>query len=48
MATRSTRKERETNNVVVNKEFIICEQNGVWPVFDGLQMFKPTTITVSE
>jgi hypothetical protein len=43
------RKERWTNNVVVNKEFISCEENSMWSVFNGLQkILDPFTVTTNS
>jgi hypothetical protein len=45
--TGSTRKENKTNNVIVDKESISCEQSGTWPVTNSLQkMLKRSTIIV--
>jgi hypothetical protein len=37
MATGNKRIEKQINNVLVDKEFIRCEQNSIWPFTNGLQ-----------
>jgi hypothetical protein len=34
--TGSRMKEKWTNNVVVDREFVSCEQNDIWPVHNSL------------
>jgi hypothetical protein len=41
-------KERKVDSIVVDKEFIGCEQNSIWPVANSLQkMLKQSTVTVN-
>jgi hypothetical protein len=48
VARGSTKKEKYANDAVVDKEFISCEQDGICPVTEGLQMkLKLPTITVN-
>jgi hypothetical protein len=43
MATRSTQKEKH-----INKEYISCEENDIWPVTNGLQnMLEQPNIIVN-
>jgi hypothetical protein len=38
-------EDRKTDNVLVEEEFISCEENGIWPVSAGLRkMMKWSTI----
>jgi hypothetical protein len=42
MATWNMRKEKQTNNTVVDrKEYIRCEQNGIWSATNSLQNNPP-------
>jgi hypothetical protein len=41
-------EERKADNIVVDEDFTSCEQNGIWPITNGLQkMLKWSTTTAN-